>query len=99
MGTYFAAIESPSPERTEVIPGSPPPEVLAAVAVAAEAGEELRRSGRHVHFGVDGDGGVEIVLADRQGRSISRLSPVELLRAADGGSVDEQRRRRARVVR
>lgn len=98
MGSHSRAIAPPFPSaaateaddpppRAEVIPPSPPPEALAAVAEAARAYEAIRRSGRHISLGFDARGRLRAELQDPHGRTIRRLSAVDVLRAAEGAGV------------
>jgi hypothetical protein len=68
----------------EVIPSSPPPELLEAVEAAAKVAFQLAAHGRHVSFFVDRPTGrLTIELHDASGWRISRLSPTDVLRLAE----------------
>lgn len=67
------------------IPASPPPEVLAAIARAAEAFDALQASGRRVTFSLtEGQGGLHSRLEDTDGNLITVLSPRQVLEFAGG---------------
>ena len=67
------------------IPASPPDEVLAAIARAAEACDELEASGRRVSFSLDeGHGGLQSRLHDAGGNVITVLTPRQVLAFAGG---------------
>jgi hypothetical protein len=83
------AVSSPQDAvQMDVIPSTPPPEVMDAIATAGAAYEQLQSSGRHIHFGLDESGRVQIELQDLKGQPISGLTPNAVLRAAEGGRID-----------
>jgi hypothetical protein len=73
----------------DVIPSSPPDEVLDAIAAASDAYDRLAANGQHVSFELDGPTGrLQIGLQDSDGRPISGLSPSDALRLAAGERLD-----------
>jgi hypothetical protein len=73
----------------DVMPSSPPDDVIDAIGVAADAFDRLAANGQHVSFELDRPtGSVQINLQDSSGRPISGLSPSDALRLAAGGSLD-----------
>jgi hypothetical protein len=85
--TEVAAGAAEEAVHSEVIPATPPSEVLDAVAAAGRAYEKLERAGLHISLRLDERGRLEAGVQDRLGRPISRLSASDVLRAADGGGV------------
>lgn len=75
------------PTQTAGIPACPPPEVLEAMAVAAEACDRLAETGRTVRF-TTGLGRLSIHLIDGRGAVAQTLSPTQLLDLAGGGAID-----------
>jgi hypothetical protein len=83
------ATQIPTPRRrfTPATPPGPPTEVLDAVQTAADVYDQLRASGRHVHFDFDansGSGRLKIQVFDADGNLLDTLSPGELLQIATG---------------
>ncbi len=77
----------------ELTDGSPPPEVLAAIAGAASAYDELATRGLHVSVDSDGDTGeLTLELQDHDGKVLSQLKPSEVLALADGNAPDQTRK-------
>lgn len=69
------------------LPQSPPPEVERAIAVAADAYDQLDASGQRIHFGLElGERTVAVELRDLSGNQLSELSPSEALALAEGAS-------------
>jgi hypothetical protein len=73
----------------DTFPSSPPAEVSAAIAAAAEAADQLAAEGRHVSFDATEDGGIAASLTDADGRTLSELSPSDVLALADGADPDQ----------
>jgi FlaG protein len=71
------------------IPDSPPPEVLEAMAAAADAYDRLKTSGRQLHFETDPDTGrLTVQLLDPDGNVVTTLPPSKVLDLASGGTLD-----------
>jgi hypothetical protein len=84
-----SAAEAHDAVSVDVIPSSPPDDVMGAIATASEAYDRLAANGQHVSFELDaGSGGVQINLQDSKGRPISGLSPSDALRLAAGERLD-----------
>lgn len=69
--------------RADVIPATPPAEMLDAIGVAADVYEELEASGRRVHFDY-APGGLRIQILDTEGELLGTVSPRDLLDLAAG---------------
>jgi hypothetical protein len=77
------------PVRVETFPSHPPPEVLDAIATAAQASARLTESGRELRFRVNPrGGGVTVEVRDLQGNLCSTVPPSAALDVAAGGSLD-----------
>ena len=88
LGTADAAASDVA-VTVHTVPASPPPEVMDAIAVAAEAPDRLAASGRELYFQVDPPTGkVSVELRDLDGTVLSTLPPSTALDIADGGSVE-----------
>jgi hypothetical protein len=73
----------------DVIPSSPPDEVLDGIEAASAAFDRIAAGGPHVDFALDRPTGrVQIELQDASGQPISGLSPSDALRLAEGDSLD-----------
>jgi hypothetical protein len=71
------------------IPESPPPEVLDAMAVAADAYDRLKTAGRRLHFEADPDTGrLTVQVLDPDGNVVTTLPPSKVLDLASGGALD-----------
>jgi hypothetical protein len=72
----------------DTIPSSPPPEVHAAMAVAADAYDKLKATGRALSFQIDeGTGKLHIEVHDPNGQVLFTLPPSKALEIASGGSL------------
>jgi len=72
-----------------MVPATPPPEVEAAISVAAQAYDELNATGQQLHFGeTPSDGKLAVELQDLSGAPLSTISASEALRIAGGESVN-----------
>ena len=72
----------------DMIPSSPPPEVLDAIAKAAAAYDKLAASGRHVHFAVDRPTGrLAVQIQDRAGNTLSTITGAQALDLAAGDDI------------
>jgi hypothetical protein len=79
---------SPAAVTLDTIPSSPPPEVLDAIGMAAQAPDRLAAAGQALHFRIDArTGKVTIEVHDLDGNLQATLQPSEVLDIADGGSV------------
>ena len=79
----------PAPVKVDTIPASPPAEVHAAIAVAANAHAKLTASGRGMHFKIDDATGKVIVeVHDANGNLLFTVPPSKALDVAAGGSLD-----------
>jgi hypothetical protein len=77
----------------DVAAGSPPPEVLEAIAGAAAAYDQLAAQGLHVSVDSDPAGGrLNLQLQDHDGKVLSQLKPSEVLALADGNAPDQTRK-------
>lgn len=65
-------------------PAEPPAAALEAVQVASEAFEQLRRSGRELHFQQDDNGVMRIDVYDGTGELLCSIPPNEALAIASG---------------
>jgi hypothetical protein len=73
----------------DMIPSSPPPEVMDAVGIAFHASERLAASGLEMRFALDpSTGKVTVEVHDLQGNLQSTVPPSTALSVADGGTVD-----------
>jgi hypothetical protein len=75
---------APQDVELDVLPASPPPSVLAAVAAASERAEAMAAEGRELHFAIDADGGLEIEIRSLSGTVMDRVTPSEALRIMSG---------------
>lgn len=82
-----AAVPGRGAELSDGIPACPPPEVLEAIAVAAQAYERLAETGRTVRFAT-GSGRLSIQLIDRRGALVRALSPRQVLDLTDDAVSD-----------
>lgn len=73
--------------KRNVIPATPPPEVLKAIAVAARTYQRHAARGRAIHFELSAPGRVEIQLRDASGATVGFLRPSQALAIADGGGI------------
>jgi hypothetical protein len=84
--TFASALEL-SQEAVDVnsVEATPPPEVSAAIATASRAYADLEAQGLHIHFAVDRPTGrLAIEVHDLSGNVVSKATPSQVLRAADG---------------
>lgn len=80
---------NPSKPVKDGVPATPPPDVLAAVAQAADAYDTLAQSGRLVHFELDPfTGRLVASLRDARGNHLGPLSARKVLEMACGGTLD-----------
>ena len=70
----------PSPE---VLPATPPAEVMAAIDAAFTRSAELAAAGRELHFSVHGNGWLAIEVRDRAGDVVRTLRPSQALSLMD----------------
>lgn len=71
------------------IPPSPPPEVLEAIAAAAEAYDRLEASGRQLHFSADEETGqLTVQLLDLERNLIGTVPVASVLDLASGTPLD-----------
>lgn len=69
----------------DAIPASPPAEVLAAIATAAQAADRLQSSGRALRFSVDPPTGrVSAQITDLDGNTLGSVAPSTVLALAAG---------------
>ncbi len=85
-----AAARAPSdPVKVDAIPSAPPPEVHAAMAVAANAYHKLAASGRELSFRVDDRSGkLTVEVHDVHGNVLFTVPASKALDVAAGGSLD-----------
>jgi uncharacterized FlaG/YvyC family protein len=77
------------PVTVDTIPASPPPEVHAAMSVAATAYEKLKLSGTELHFRIDTPSGKVVVeVHDIHGNLLFTVPPSSALKAAAGEELD-----------
>ena len=90
------AVEPPAPPvpaaapdvYSDVIPSSPPPEVLAEVDAAWERAAALALEDRELHFEVDGDSGrVIIEVRTMSGDVVRTIPPADALAVMSGAAV------------
>lgn len=74
--------------RDEAIPGSPPPEVFAAMLTAAQAAERLTASGRALRFSTGVATGLSVQLTDLDGTVLGTVAPSTVLSIASGEPLD-----------
>jgi hypothetical protein len=70
----------------------PPPEVLAAIARASAAVDDLAAQGRHVSFNESESGGLTMSLEDPHGKLLSTLTAGDVLSLADGDAPTQRAR-------
>ena|SRR6516162_10161931 len=74
--------------KLDALPSSPPPEVLAAMDVAADAYDKLKADGRQLSFQIDAaTGRVSIEVRDLGGQVLFAVAPLKALDVASGGSL------------
>ena len=72
----------------DTFPSSPPPEVSQAIAVAAQAFENLAAQGQRIHFAIDRPSGrLSAQLVDSGGSVLGTLTPSKVLEVAAGAGV------------
>jgi hypothetical protein len=71
------------------IPSSPPPDLRAEMAAAAQRADELREQGRELHFEVDDRGRVLIEVRDLEGRVIRSIPPSRMLDVVAGAPLED----------
>jgi hypothetical protein len=75
--------------KVDAIPGSPPPEVHDAMAVAASAYEKLQSQDRELSFQIDDrTGKLQIAVHNLRGEVLFTVPPSKALDVAAGGSLD-----------
>jgi flagellar protein FlaG len=75
-------------DRSDVIPASPPPEVLAAVDVASERTHQLASENRELHFTRDkASGRVIIEVRTLDGELLKTIPPSRALDVMTGGAL------------
>ena len=73
----------------DTVPLSPPPEVHAAIKVAASAHERLAARGHQLSFKLDeGTGTVHVEVHDLKGNVLFTAPPSKALEIASGGNID-----------
>jgi flagellar protein FlaG len=73
----------------DTIPAGPPPEVLDAMSVAAQAYERLAAEDRHMRFMIDErTGHFEIEVHDLRGNVLFTVPPSKALDVASGGALE-----------
>lgn len=83
-----AASASEESVALETLPLSPPPELDAEIAAAAQAHSDLEAAGQRLNFSLDPQSGkLKIELQDLSGNTLSAVSPSQVLDIAGGGSV------------
>jgi flagellar protein FlaG len=87
-----AAVEPPEPAvaavAVDVIPASPPPEVLAEVDAAWERSAELAAANRELHFRRDEESGRTIIeVRTLDGEVLRTIPPSRMLDAMSGGDL------------
>ena len=74
--------------EVDTFPASPPPEVSAAISVAAQAYDNLAAQGKHLHFSVNQETArLTIQVVDKSGNVVDQLSPLKVLHVAAGGAL------------
>jgi uncharacterized FlaG/YvyC family protein len=74
--------------KVDTLPSSPPPEVHAAMNVAADAYEKLKAEGRQLSFQLDdATGKLHIEVHDLHGQVLFTVPPSKVLDVASGGSL------------
>ena len=71
------------------IPSSPPPDLRAEMAAAAQRADELRDQGRELHFEVDDRGRVLIEVRDLDGNVIRSIPPSRMLDVVAGAPLED----------
>jgi flagellar protein FlaG len=75
-------------DRSDVIPSSPPPEVLAEVDAAWQRAAELAAQNRELHFARDADSGrVVIEVRTLDGQLVRTIPPSRCLAVMAGGEL------------
>jgi uncharacterized FlaG/YvyC family protein len=75
--------------KVDTFPGSPPPEVHDAMAVAASAYEKLQSQDRELSFQIDDrTGKLHIAVHNLRGEVLFTVPPSKALDVAAGGSLD-----------
>ena len=70
------------------IPSSPPAELRAEMAAAAQRVEELRAQDRELHFELDDNGRIILEVRDLEGNVIRSIPPSHVLDVAAGASLE-----------
>src|ERR1700758_980941 len=65
--------------HVDTLPTTPPRDLYDAMAGASDAYDKLQAQGQHLHFGLDHDGKLQVQLQDLTGRTISSVSPTDVL--------------------
>jgi hypothetical protein len=74
--------------KVDMIPSSPPQEVLDAMGKAAQAHDDLKQSGRELHFNVDqSTGKLTVEVHDLNGNVLFTVPASKALEVAAGGSL------------
>jgi hypothetical protein len=83
-----AAQRAPAVDAADVIPASPPPEVLAEVDAAWERGGQLAAANRELHFRRDeGSGRTIIEVRTLDGEVLRTIPPSRLFDVMSGGEL------------
>jgi hypothetical protein len=83
-----AVAKANDPVTVDTIPASPPPEVHAAMGVAAQAYQDLKDQGSELRFKVDEPSGKLVIeVHDTHGNLLFTLPPHKVLDIAAGGSL------------
>jgi hypothetical protein len=85
-----AAADLGAPVEVDVsIPSSPPPDLRAEMAKAAQRADELEEQGRELHFEVDDRGRVIIEVRDLEGNVIRSIPPSRMLDVVAGAPLED----------
>jgi len=79
----------PAVEVDLSIPSSPPPDLRAEMAAAAQRADELREQGRELHFEIDDRGRVIIEVRDLEGNVIRSIPPSRMLDVVAGAPLED----------
>ena len=73
--------------HVDTLPTTPPRDLYDAMAGASDAYDKLEAQGQHLHFALDHNGKLQVELQDVTGRTLSAVSPTDVLTLASGGSI------------
>jgi hypothetical protein len=80
-----AAAPAADAVKVDTLSASPPPEVLDAIGIAAQAADRLQQSGRRLQFTVDPPTGkVAVQVTDHSGNVLGALTGAQALAVASG---------------